>query len=232
VSAAFPVRPLALRSLALFGGSFDPVHRGHLAAACAARDRFRLDAVHFVVAGRPPHKTRAPLSPYPHRCAMVALACAGQPRLSLSLAEGGPDFSGHTTQYSVDLVRAYRKRLPRSAHLYFLIGADAFLDIGKWRESEALLDSCDFIVVSRPGFRLERLRVALPAAMLASGFATSRRAVRTALGLRRSTVHLISSVHVDVSSTGIRSRAARGLSIRSLVPAAVEEYICKQALYH
>ncbi len=232
MSAAFPFPPLALRSLALFGGTFDPVHRGHLAAACAARDRFRLDAVHFVVAGRPPHKTRVPLSPYPHRCAMVALACAGQSRLSLSLAEAGPDFSGHTIEYSVDLVRACRKRLSRSAHLYFLIGADAFLDIGKWRESDALLDSCDFIVVSRPGFRLERLRAALPAGMLAAASAAQQPAGRGALRLRRSTVHLISSVHVDVSSTGIRSRAARGLSIRSLVPAAVEEYICKQALYH
>jgi nicotinate-nucleotide adenylyltransferase len=161
---------------------------------------------------------------------MVALACAGQSRLSLSLAEAGPDFSGSTTSYSVDLVRACRKRLPRSAHLYFLIGADAFLDIGKWREPEALLDSCDFIVVSRPGFPLATLRAAVPSAILASE--TAQRPVAPGVvRLRRSTVHLISSVHVDVSSTGIRSRVARGLSIRSLVPAAVEEYICKQALY-
>lgn len=223
--------PLSVRSLALFGGTFDPVHRGHLAAACAARDRFGLDAVHFVVAGRPPHKSRAPLSPYPHRCAMVALACAGQPRLTLSLAEAGPDFSGSATSYSIDLVRAHRKRLPRSAHLFFLVGADAFLDIGKWRESEALLDSCDFIVVSRPGFRLETLRAALPAGMLVAAAGAHRPAARGTLRLRRSTVHLIPSVHVDVSSTGIRSRVGRGLSVRSLVPQGVEDYICKQALY-
>ena len=231
MTAASASPPLAVRSLALFGGTFDPVHCGHLAAARAARDRFGLDAVHFVVAGRPPHKSRAPLSPYPHRCAMVALACAGQPRLSLSLAEAGPDFSGSATSYSIDLVRAHRKRLPRSAHLYFLIGADAFLEIGKWRESEALLDSCDFIVVSRPGFRLETLRAALPGGMLAAESMARRAVARGALRLRRSTVHLITSVHVDVSSTGIRSRLARRLSVRSLVPRDVEEYICKQALY-
>ena len=219
-----------MRSLALFGGTFDPVHRGHLAAARAARDRFALDAVHFVVAGRPPHKSRAPLSPFPHRYAMVALACAGQSRLSLSLAEAGSDFSGSATSYSIDLVRALRKRLPRRTHLYFLIGADAFLEIEKWRESAALLDSCDFIVVSRPGFRLETLRTALPPGMLAGGF-DARPAIRGTLRLRRSTVHLISSVHVDVSSTGIRNRVARGLSIHSLVPRGVEDYICKQALY-
>ncbi len=224
--------PLAVRSLALFGGTFDPVHRGHLAAARAARDRFGLDAVHFVVAGRPPHKSALPLSPYPHRCAMVALACAGQTRLSLSLAEAGPDFSGSATSYSIDLVRAHRKRLSRSAHLYFLVGADAFLEIGKWRESEALLDSCDFIVVSRPGFRLEALRAAVPARLLAAGAAARRSSARGTLRLRNSTVFVVSSVCVDVSSTDIRNRVARGLSIRSLVPRAVEDYICKQALYH
>ena len=232
MNLAFSSPPLRLRSLALFGGTFDPVHRGHLAAARAARDRFRLDAVHFVVAGCPPHKSRAPLSPYPHRCAMVALACSGEHRLSLSLAEAGPDFSGDATVYSVDLVRAYRKRLPRLAHLYFLIGVDAFLDVGKWRRPEALLDSCDFIVVSRPGFRLETLREALPASVLAPAAGAPRTGRGGALLLRRSTVYLISSVHVDVSSTAIRSRAARGLPIRSLVPTAVEEYICNQALYH
>jgi len=231
LSDAFPCPPLRLRSLALSGGTFDPVHRGHLAAARAARDLFHLDAVHFVVAGCPPHKRRTPLSPYPHRFAMVALACAGQPRLIASLAEAGSDFPGGATSYSVDLVRAYRKRLPRAAHLYFLIGADAFLEIGAWREPEALLDSCDFLVVSRPGFPVDQLRAALPPRMLAPGRSGALRSQPRALRLRRSTVHLISSVHVDVSSTAIRGLASRSRSIRGLVPAAVEDYICKQSLY-
>lgn len=231
MSDTFPCPPLHLRSLALFGGTFDPVHRGHLAAARAACDLFHLDAVHFVVAGCPPHKRRTPLSPYPHRCAMVALACAGQPRLITSLAEAGADFSGRATYYSVDLVRAYRKRLPRGAHLYFLIGADAFLEIGKWHEPQVLLDSCDFLVVSRPGFAVDQLRAALPAGMLAAGRSAARATRAGTLRLRRSMVHLISSVHVDVSSTAIRGLVSRGRSIRGLVPAAVEDYICKQALY-
>jgi nicotinate-nucleotide adenylyltransferase len=225
-AAAFPAPPLALRSLAIFGGTFDPIHRGHLAAARAVLRRFHLDAVHFVVAGLPPHKRSTSLTPYPHRCVMAALACAGQPGVLPSLAEAGTDFSGRATYYSVDLVRAYRKRLPRGAHLYFLIGADAFLEVGTWREPEALLDSCDFIVVSRPGFRLGALLAALPPRLVAPGVK-----LKNAIRLRRSTVHVISTVHVDVSSTEIRRRAARGLSIHGLVPAAVEDYICKQALY-
>lgn len=238
MNAAFPVPPLRLRSLALFGGTFDPVHCGHLAAARAARALLRLEAVHFVVAGKPPHKQRAPLTPFAHRCAMAALACGGEPGLTVSYAEAGPDFSGSATFYSVDLVREYRKRLPRRAHLYFLIGVDAFLEIGSWRRPEALLDSCDFIVVSRPGFHLDSLRRALPASVLPTGPVAEapRRGARRgpsheALRLRRSTVHLITSVRVDISSTKIRRRAARGLSIRGLVPAPVEDYICKQALY-
>jgi nicotinate-nucleotide adenylyltransferase len=238
LSAGFPSPPLRLRSLAIFGGTFDPVHCGHVAAACAARDRFRLEAVHFVVAGKPPHKQRGPLTPYLHRCAMVALACAGQPGLAISFAEAGADWTGSRTFYSVDLVREYRKRLPRRAHLYFLIGADAFLEVGTWHEPERLLDSCDFLAVSRPGFRLDPLRRALPPDVLRrngspAGTPREQRVGQreTALRLRHSTVHLMASVHVDVSSTEIRRRAARGRSIRGLVPAAVEDYICKQALY-
>lgn len=234
MSAAFPAPPLRLRSLALFGGTFDPVHCGHLAAARVARDRFQLDAVHFVVAGCPPHKRTAPLSPYAHRCAMSALACAHDTGLVTSFAEAGADFSGSSTFYSVDLVRRYRKRLPRGAHLYFLIGADAFLEIGSWREPEALLNSCDFLVVSRPGFPLDTLRSALPPGVLprnGRGAGTPRREGEGMLRLRQSTVHMISSVQINISSTGIRRRAARGLSIRGLVPPAVEDYICKQQLY-
>ena len=157
-----------------------------------------------------------------------------------SFAEAGADFSGSSTFYSFDLVRRYRKRLPSGAHLYFLIGADAFLEIRSWREPEVLLDSCDFLVVSRPGFRLDALRRALPPEVLLpeSGrrSPTGSEAPGTKRGilklpLRRSAVHLISSVHVDISSTEIRNRAARGLSIRGLVPAGVEDYICKQQLY-
>ena len=227
-----------MRSLALFGGTFDPVHCGHLAAARVARSRFNVEAIHFVVAGSPPHKQSGPLAPYAHRCAMAALACANQAGLAVSFAEAGADFSGTATFYSVDLVRAYRKRLPQKAHLYFLIGVDAFLEIGTWREPETLLDSCDFLVVSRPGFHLDSLRRALPAGVFPPGRRDRSERNRAARGtgaevlrLRRSSVHLISSVHVNISSTEIRRRAARGRSIRGLVPAAVEDYICKQALY-
>lgn len=223
-----PARP---RSMAIFGGSFDPVHIGHLAVAGAARRRFHLDQIHFVPAGQPPHKSRHALLPFPHRYAMVALACAEHLHYVASLAEAGEDHSGGQVFYSVDTVRRFRQRL-RHPHdrLFFVLGADAFLQIPTWKSYETLLDSCDFIVVSRPGFRIEALRLVIPPELLgrpAPGSAPDKRHIP----LRRSSVYLLDTVNSHVSSTEVRRRLHRRQSIHGLVPARVEEYIFKQALY-
>jgi nicotinate-nucleotide adenylyltransferase len=219
------------RSLALFGGSFDPIHAGHIAVARAARRRFHLDAIHFVPAGRPPHKLGHEMAAYPHRYAMVALACAGKGAFVPSAFEAGADFSGSETFYSIDVVRRFRKKMRAGERLYFLIGADAFLEIGTWREPEALLDACDFIIASRPGIDLGKLRRAIPPALLREEAPAKRGGQRGGIALRKTMVHLLDSVSVPVSSTEIRRRVARGQSIRGLVPAAVEDYICKAAIY-
>lgn len=226
---AIPARPL--RSLALFGGTFDPVHAGHVAVARAALRRFHLDAIHFIPAGRPPHKHDHELAPYPHRYAMVTLACAGMRAFVPSPHEAGADFSGHETFYSVDVVRAYRQRLGSQVRLSFIVGADAFLDIPNWHDPEALLDSCDFIVASRPGIDLAKLRRAIPPTLLGPDAAAGSSRASKTIALRHTTVHLLDTVSVPVSSTAIRRRVARGRSIRGLVPAAVEDYIWKSALY-
>lgn len=222
-AAATQKRP---RRLGLLGGSFDPVHNGHLAVARAACRRFQLDEVHFIPAGRPPHKLKHELAPFPHRYAMVALACAGQRRFVPSLAEAGADFSGREPHYSVDTVRRYRREYPH-AQLYFLTGADAFLEIPTWKDYEKLLSLCDFIVASRPGFRLQALRLVIPPGLLGR---TPSRDWRT-IPLRHTAVHLLETVASRVSSTEIRRRRRQGHSIHGLVPLAVEEYILKLALY-
>ncbi len=218
-------------SLALFGGTFDPIHSGHLAVARAAQKRFHPEAIHFIPAGRPPHKQESELAPYAHRLALVALACAGHPRFVPSVAEAGADFSGRETFYSVDVVRRFRRELPPGARLWFIIGADAFLDLPNWREPEALLDSCDFIIASRPGIDLARLRRAIPPHLLGKREPAGRTGASKTIALRSSCVHLLDSVVSPVSSTEIRRRVARGLSVHGLVPAAVEDYIWKLALY-
>jgi nicotinate-nucleotide adenylyltransferase len=214
------------RAIALFGGSFDPIHSGHLAVARAAIRRFRLDAIHFIPTGRPPHKPSLRLTAFPHRFAMAALACAGEPRFMVSLAEAPGASRGSRVFYSIDTVGRYRRGLRRGDRLYFVVGADAFLQLPTWHRYEALLDSCDFIVASRPGSSLEDLRRVIPPRLLRPA-----RPSPHLLRLRHTRVHLLSTVQSRVSSTEIRRRCATGRSIAGLVPRPVEEYIRKQALY-
>ncbi|MGH9811779.1 MAG: nicotinate-nucleotide adenylyltransferase [Candidatus Acidiferrales bacterium] len=195
--------------IGILGGTFDPVHNGHLAVARTARRRFRLDLVYFIPCGRPPHKDRPGLSPFLHRFTMVALACAERPAFIPSLLEAGPDLQGKRRSYSIDTVRRLRRLAPR-ARLYFILGADAFLYLPMWKDVRRLVRLCDFIVVSRPG-------------------TDSRQAAR--VQVPHSTVHFLRGVHVNVSASEIRRRAGRGGSLRSLVPGAVEDYIRKMALY-
>lgn len=213
------------RAIAIFGGTFDPIHRGHLVVAGAAARRFRLDKVYFVPSSRPPHKKPQELAAFSHRYAMVALACTGKRRFIPSLAEAPVD-GAPAVFYSIDTVGAFRERYPTD-EIYFILGADSFLEIHIWRSYEALLDSCDFIIVSRPGIGLEALRQAIPTHLLGEHNAKNRNTIV----LRRSKVHLLTSVASNISSTDIRQRCRRGASIHSLVPLAVEDYIQRQALY-
>jgi nicotinate-nucleotide adenylyltransferase len=225
------------RRIAIFGGSFDPIHNGHLAVARAADRRFNFDEIHFVPASRPPHKLKQHLAPFPHRFAMLALACIDHPHFVPSLAEAGDDFSGTQLHYSVDTVRYFRHTHHSPGdRIFFMVGADAFLDIPMWKEYETLLGLCDFLVANRPGIRMEALRLVIPPDLIA------RQAARKEEGeasnpspvvahLHKTSVYLLENVASEVSATDIRKRVARGQSIHGLVSARVEEYILKQGLY-
>lgn len=219
------------RRVALFGGTFDPIHLGHLAVARAAQRRFDLDQVYFIPVGYPPHKPASDLPPFTHRFAMVALACAGHPNFVASLAECGGNGAGQHVCYSVDTVRQFREEFREPGdQLYFLLGADSFLDLRAWKDYDTLLDLCDFVVASRPGFRMDALRQVIPPGLLTpptAGAAADRRAI----ALRRTTVFLLDTVESRVSATEVRRRLERGKTIDGLVPPRVEEYIKKQALY-
>jgi nicotinate-nucleotide adenylyltransferase len=175
------------------------------------------------------------LAPFPHRFAMLSLACAEHPHFVPSLAEAGEDFSGTQLHYSVDTVRYFRHAYNNPGdRIFFIVGADAFLDIPLWKEYETLLGLCDFIVANRPGIRAEALRLVIPPDLIA------RRDVKKdaenppaqmVAHLHDTCVYLLDSVSVDVSATDIRRRANRGQSIHGLVSVRVEEYILKQGLY-
>ena len=151
-------------NIALFGGTFDPIHRGHLNVARAAAERFKLKEVWFVPADIPPHKQKAPVTSYFHRYSMVALALVGEPDFLPSLLEA-PDPEAHVERrpsYSIDTIRRVKAGLRKSDRLYFLIGIDAFREIGTWYKAEELLRECDFIVAARPGYSLADVVGSLP----------------------------------------------------------------------
>lgn len=223
------------RRIALFGGSFDPIHNGHLAVARAADRRFNFDEIHFIPASRPPHKLKQHLAPFPHRFAMTSLACTEHPHFVPSLAEAGEDFSGTQLHYSVDTVRYFRHTYnAQGDRIYFIVGADAFLDIPLWKEYETLLGLCDFLVANRPGIRVEALRLVVPPDLIARPDAkkdAEHPPSQVIAHLRSTSIYLLDTVSVDVSATDIRRRANRGQSIHGLVSVRVEEYILKQGLY-
>lgn len=214
------------RSIALFGGTFDPIHAGHLVVAQAAQRRFHLDRIFFVPSAHPPHKPRSEMTPFIHRYAMVALACAEHRGFFPSLAEGALDGGSPHVFYSVDTVRRFRREHP-DEHLYFIVGADQFLELPTWKNYESLLDLCDFIIASRPGFRIDALRLVVPPEKLGR----LAPADGNKIVLRKSAIHLLTTVNSHVSSTEVRDRLLEKESIHSLVPPRVEEYILGQALY-
>jgi nicotinate-nucleotide adenylyltransferase len=137
--------------VALFGGSFDPPHRGHVAIARAAADSFRLNSVLFAPAGRQPLKERGAGASYEHRLRMTELACAEDPRFAVSTLDA-PRSDG-LPNYTVQTLEALRSSQP-DAHLFNLAGADSFHTLAHWREPHRLLQLAEWIVVSRPGFEL------------------------------------------------------------------------------
>src|SRR5919201_5462977 len=222
-------------NLCLFGGTFDPIHRGHLEAARSAAKKYKLQRVEFVVSDVPPHKYRQSITSYLHRYAMVALAIAGE-KIFFSSTLEAPEASegGARFRYSIETVRRVKQNLKKSDRLFFLIGIDAFAEIATWREPEALLRECEFIVVSRPGYRLPDIGRALPLPLQPSP------SVLKALGKAKTgeqlvhaglSIHLLDGVKVPISASEISKALAQDRSVDRFVPRAVAEYIKKMKLY-
>jgi nicotinate-nucleotide adenylyltransferase len=223
----------SIQNVALYGGSFDPVHLGHLAVARAAAERFKLERVYFVPADIQPLKAQQKVTSFYHRHAMLALALAGEARFVPSLLEA-PEIvraAGHAASYTVDTVARMRARLPQATRLFFLIGMDAFQHIAKWRSPVELMRAAEFIVASRPGFPLKDVVQALPKE-LQPDEAGARRLLETgSLETSGATIHLLPDVNEEVSATAIREAARRRVGLESLVPAAVAGYITKLKIY-
>ena len=198
------------RDLAVFGGTFDPVHHGHLIVAEEARTELSLSEVLFVPAGQPWLKARRSVSPARHRMEMLRLAISENRHFRLSSTE--VDRPGPS--YTVDTVEELRRQVGNEARLFFLMGSDALAELPQWKEPRRLMELCRLAAFARPGRSLP-----------STGTLES-----TLPGLSRNLV-LLEVSQIDISSTEIRRSAAEGLSLYGLVPPAVENYILEHGLY-
>jgi nicotinate-nucleotide adenylyltransferase len=213
-------------NIALFGGTFDPVHSGHLLVARAAARKFRLDRILFIPSGNPPHKVHNRLTSFSHRFAMVTLACAEDQRFIPSLLEA-PRADGRP-HYSVETVRAAKRLLGARHRLFFLIGADAFLDLPHWKDYRRLLGAVNFIVVSRPGFAEQKIWDTIPRDLPRL---SDSRSPGTLAKRRQPSVTVLRGVDAPVASHDIRKAVRAGQRVTGLVPRLVEQYILKVGLY-
>jgi nicotinate-nucleotide adenylyltransferase len=232
-------------NVAIFGGTFDPIHRGHTAIARAARDKFELKLIHFIPNGAPPHRTPAPVTDFEHRYAMVALATQGEKAFVPSLLEAPRPMNvlhfqnaeakqPQHAHYSIDTVHRLERTLGKSDKLFFIVGIDAFLEIATWREPLSLLSSVEFIIAARPGYSLADVATALPESIRPKPAATlpfKRQPAQGSVMLPGATLHLLEEVHEKVSATQIRAAAAGKRKLENYVGDAVAEYIRKQGLY-
>lgn len=197
-----------MQRLGIMGGTFDPIHYGHLLMAEEARQAFALDEVIFVPNGRPAHKKAYEVSSPEERYAMTRLATESNPTFSCSRLEiERPGLS-----YTIDTLRGFHALYPELDALYFITGADAVLEILTWHEHDQLTRECQFIAVTRPGFVLEHLTRIVDARFLDS-------------------IHFLNIPALEISSTDIRRRVREGRSIKYLTPEPVEAYINRQRLY-
>ena len=226
-------------NIGLFGGTFDPVHKGHLALARAALEQYKLHKVLFVPANIPPHKQRQPLSPFLHRFAMLALATANEKAFVPSLLEAPEEGAASRKaevrpNYTIETVRLLKKTFKVSDKLFLLIGMDAFADIAQWHQAEALFRECEFVVASRPGYSLADVANALPEKLRPRPEVTKpfhKQAATGDLVLKGATIHLMADLHQAASATAIREVAAAGKPMGRFLDAPVAEYIRKMGLY-
>ncbi|MCL1844211.1 MAG: nicotinate-nucleotide adenylyltransferase [Defluviitaleaceae bacterium] len=195
--------------LAVMGGTFDPIHWGHIAVAEAAMFKFKPRRVLFIPGGQPPHKPDKPVTDGEHRYKMAMAAVCEQPAFDVSRMEimrSGPS-------YTVDTMAALREICPQGAEIFFIIGADAMMEILTWQGAKKLLGLCQFITVRRPGYELD------------SGFLQKLREKYGAL------IHLMEMPEQDISGTGIRKRFAAGQPVSALMPRAAEDYARLHGLF-
>ena len=208
--------------LGIFGGTFNPIHSGHLRTAEEVRYKLRLDKVIFVPSGNPPLKEYDAVEAS-HKLAMAALAAASNKYFIVSDIEAG----SRRKSYTVDTLRTLKKKYPGD-ELYFILGSDAFLEIPKWRQPEKLTGMTDFIIVLRPGCGRDAIANSTYIKRINTESAHDFQSYRLVSGRL---AFLVPVTQLDISSTGIRNLIRQNKSVKYLLPESVERYIRKHKLY-
>lgn len=199
------------KRIAIMGGTFDPIHYGHLVTAEAVRDKFNIERVLFVPTGTPPHKKNKNVTSCEHRYLMTVLATVTNPYFDVSRIE--IDRVGYT--YTIDTVTQLKKQIPDDTVIYFITGADAVHQILTWKDAEKLLGLCEFVAVTRPGYNKDKLF----------------NEVEDLKTRFESKIHFLEVPSLDLSSSDIRLRIKEHNSIKYMLPEEVENYIYKFGLY-
>ena len=217
--------PEAPRRLGLFGGTFNPIHYGHLRSAEEVCEALALDHLWFIPAGHPPHKTAQGITPFEVRLEMSRLAVGDHPVMSVSDLEGRrPGRS-----YSIETLRQIRRELGPAWELYFILGLDAMLEIATWKDYKELFTLSHFVVLDRPGYDRRRL-----GKVLLEEIHPLFRPLQMERSFQHPSGHIVvwqETTLMDISGTGIREMVRHGRSIRYLLPEAVREYIITHKLY-
>lgn len=217
--------------LGIFGGSFNPIHNGHLTIASQVRERLQLDRILFIPTGEPPHKRGWPLAPARDRYEMVRLAIAGTPSFDISDIE----VQRRGRSYSIDTIRELLRQHGPATKLYFLIGLDAFLDFPTWKEPDALLKACRFVVISRPGQSFQSLaRLSMLPTLDPHALAQLDTGEMTRLDIAFPSCPGIICLALPpsaISASDIRQRLQRKAALANVLPPPIESYILQHHLY-
>ncbi len=215
-------RPLRL---GILGGTFDPIHFGHLRAAEEVLEALELEKIYLIPAALPPHKDRNPITPFQHRLAMTRLAVKKAPDLEAMDLEG----RRQGLSFSIETLREFRELFKTNLELFFILGTDAFMEIKTWKEYQRLFHYAHFVVIKRPGVESEELEPFL----LSLGVGFKRGDKGNDFVIPSGNVLVYKEVtFMDISSTQIRGMVAAGKSIRFLVPKSVRSYIMEKGLYN
>ncbi len=200
-----------MKQIGLFGGSFNPIHIGHLWIAESTRDAFHLDKVIYIPAGKNPYKSYETEDERYHRYKMVQLAIGSNPHFDISDIE----INKKGTTYTIDTIHHFKKKFPDS-QLYFITGSDLMFQINLWKEAQTLMESIEIVTAVRPGYADKELELQID-------FLTRNYQAK---------IHLFHTPELDISSSEIRNRISKGMTNRYLLPEKVEAYIAENRLYH